>query len=113
MWDAGRVGASAVPFLTDRGWLEVYHGATPEYEYCAGLLLLDRDDPSNVIARSDEPILRPEAPYEIDGFFGGVVFVTGATVTERSVTLYYGASDDTVAAAVATVDELLGTLEDT
>jgi predicted GH43/DUF377 family glycosyl hydrolase len=109
-WDSGRVGASAVPIPTGRGWLEIYHGATPEHEYCAGLLLLDREDPTKILARSEQPILRPTEPYETEGFFGGVIFASGATVRDGKVTLYYGASDDTTAAAEATVEELLSTL---
>jgi predicted GH43/DUF377 family glycosyl hydrolase len=110
MWDSGRVGASAVPFLTDRGWLEIYHGADPENVYCTGLALLDAQDPSRVIARSDDPILVPQTEYEMGGFFGGVIFASGATVVDGQVTLYYGASDDTTAAASASVDELLALL---
>lgn len=110
MWDSGRIGASAVPFLTDRGWLEIYHGADLTYTYCAGLVLLDRENPCKVIGRSERPILRPETKYETSGFFGGVVFASGACVVDRQVTLYYGASDDVTAAAVATVDELLAGL---
>jgi predicted GH43/DUF377 family glycosyl hydrolase len=110
MWDSGRVGASAVPILTERGWLEIYHGADPENVYCTGLMLLDRDDPSRVLARSEVPVLRPEADYEMNGFFGGVVFASGATEVDGVVTLYYGASDDSTAAARATVDELLAML---
>lgn len=114
MWDAGRVGASAVPFMTERGWLEIYHGADEEDRYCAGAALLDRGDPAKVLARSAEPILRPEAKYEVEGFFGGVVFASGAAVTGNGeVTVYYGASDETTCAAVTTVEEILAGLPGT
>ena len=46
-------------------------------QYALGALLLDADDPSIVVGRSREPILAPEAPYEREGFFGGVVFTCG------------------------------------
>jgi predicted GH43/DUF377 family glycosyl hydrolase len=36
MWDGGRIGGGAVPFRTDKGWLELYHGATAEHRYCMG-----------------------------------------------------------------------------
>ncbi|MBA2306027.1 MAG: glycosidase, partial [Acidobacteria bacterium] len=77
-WDDGKVGGGAVPFRVRAGaedaWLAVYHGVTrAPLEYSLGALLLDARDPVHVVARSREPILRPEAPYEREGFFGGVV----------------------------------------
>lgn len=40
-WDSKRVGAGAAPIKTERGWLEIYHGANEENQYCLGALLLD------------------------------------------------------------------------
>ena len=45
--------------------------------------------------RSREPILRPEAPYELEGFFGKVVFTCGALTDGDLVRVYYGAADGT------------------
>ena len=73
-WDSARVGAGAPPIRTERGWLEIYHGATHDHRYCLGALLLDLNDPSKVISRSEEPIMEPIADYEQTGFFGNVVF---------------------------------------
>jgi predicted GH43/DUF377 family glycosyl hydrolase len=110
-WDSGRIGASCVPFRTPAGWLEIYHGADERNRYCLGASLLDLEDPSKVLARSDEPLLWPEAPYEREGFFGDVVFSCGADVAEDgAVTVYYGASDEATCAARTTVEELLAHL---
>ena len=108
MWDSARVGASTVPFLTPEGWVEIYHGADAGNRYCLGAALIDGNDPAKILARSDKPILRPETPYELEGFFGGVVFSCGCDVRDDgAVTLYYGASDESTCAATTTVDELL------
>ncbi len=64
MWDCARVGAGAAPIKTEEGWLEIYHGADFNHRYCLGALLLDLNDPSKVIARSEEPIMEPIAAYE-------------------------------------------------
>ena len=77
MWDSVRVGAGAEPILTEHGWLEIYHGANADHRYCLGALLLDKDDPAKVLARSTQPIMEPSAPYEETGFFGKVVFTNG------------------------------------
>jgi len=96
-WDSGRIGASAVPFLTDYGWLEIYHGADEHNRYCLGAVLLDTEEPWKVLARSPSPILTPEMPYETDGFFGKVVFSCGALVIGTDVQIFYGASDTSIA----------------
>ena len=109
-WDSVRIGAGAEPILTERGWLAIYHGADESSRYCLGALLLDRDDPSKVLARSEEPIMEPTAPYELTGFFGNVVFTNGHTLDGDTVTVYYGASDEVICGATLSIREILGTL---
>ncbi len=110
MWDGSRMGAGAVPFRTDKGWLELYHGATPENRYCMGAVLLDLEDPSRVIARSEKPILEPEMDYEKRGFFGDVVFSCGALAEGDTVKMYYGAADTFMACAELSLREILDSL---
>lgn len=109
-WEGGRIGGGAVPFMTDRGWLEIYHAATPDDRYCLGGVLLDAENPEKVIAKSPHPILEPEAPYETSGFKSNVVFTCGAIVRGDIVTIYYGASDEVMAAAEMSVTEILDSL---
>ena len=110
MWDSARVGAGAAPIRTEKGWLEIYHGANEKHRYCLGALLLDIDDPSIVLARSDEPIVEPMAKYEKTGFFGNVVFTNGHIVNGDEITLYYGASDEVICAARLSISEILSSL---
>jgi predicted GH43/DUF377 family glycosyl hydrolase len=113
MFDGGRIGASCVPIKTRRGWLEIYHGADENNRYCLAAALLDLDDPTRLIARSDLPLMHPSAPYEIEGFFGNVVFSCGAILDESScmVTIYYGAADTCTAGATVSIDTIMGTLK--
>lgn len=110
-WEGGRIGGGAVPFMTERGWLEIYHAATPDDRYCLGGLLLDADHPERVIEKSPEPILEPQAPYEVSGFKENVVFTCGAIVRGDTITIYYGASDEVMAAAEMSVTEILDSLK--
>jgi beta-1,2-mannobiose phosphorylase / 1,2-beta-oligomannan phosphorylase len=110
-WDDGRVGCSAVPFLTDRGWLEIYHGATKDDRYCLGGVLLDRNEPWKIISRSIDPILAPEEDYEVDGFFGNVVFNCGVLTEDGLVKIYYGAADTYVAYAEVELKDIMDNLE--
>ena len=111
MWDEARVGAGAAPVKTSEGWLEIYHGATKEHRYCLGALLLDLDDPSKVLARSEQPIMEPVAPYEQTGFFGNVVFTNGHYVEGDTIYMYYGASDEVICGAKLSIKEVLQTLK--
>lgn len=111
MWDSARVGAGASPIKTTEGWLEIYHGADGNHRYCLGALLLDLNDPSKVLARSDEPLMEPEAAYERTGFFGNVVFTNGHLVQGDTIQLYYGASDEVICGAELSIQSILKTLK--
>ncbi len=110
-WDNGRIGGGAVPFKTEKGWVKIYHAADVNDRYCLGAFLLDAEDPSKVLAKTRKPILQPEEDYEINGFFGNVVFTCGCLVKERRVIVYYGAADDKVCRADFDLDELLAAME--
>jgi beta-1,2-mannobiose phosphorylase / 1,2-beta-oligomannan phosphorylase len=112
-WDDSKIGGGAVPFRVrtgaDNAWLAIYHGVTGSPPtYSLGALLLDGRDPGRVIARSREPILSPEAPYERKGFFGDVVFTCGLLSDGDLVRIYYGAADGVIAVADLSLEEILG-----
>ena len=111
MWDCVRIGAGAVPIKTKEGWLEIYHGADKDNRYCLGAVLLDSDDPSKILARSKEPLLWPEAPYELKGLLGNVVFTCGAIEYKGELLIYYGAADSVTGLAITSVGEILDSLE--
>lgn len=113
-WDELRTGASAVPFRTKHGWLELYHGVDRAGRYAMGAVLLDLGDPSRVIARSPKPILSPEEPFELKGLFNETVFSCGVVPLDdegRTIRMYYGAADSVMAAADFDVQDILDSLE--
>jgi predicted GH43/DUF377 family glycosyl hydrolase len=112
-WDERRTGGSAVPYRTKAGWLVLYHGVDAGNRYCMGGLLLDGDDPTRVLARSPEPILAPDAPFERAGFYGNVVLSCGHVGLDpenRRIRLYYGAADSVTAAADFDTEEIIASL---
>ena len=111
MWDNGRIGCSAVPFLIDEGWMEIYHGASAEDRYCLGAVLLDKDEPWKALARSNIPIIEPETDYELYGFYGNVIFNCGVLYEEEKVKIYYGAADTVMAYAEIELAEILNILK--
>jgi predicted GH43/DUF377 family glycosyl hydrolase len=112
-WDDFRVGGGAPPIETPDGWLIVYHGANRADRYCLGVALLDRDDPSRVLARHAQPLLEPEMDYEKKGFFGNVVFTDGAVVQNGFLRVYYGASDTVTCLADFELEAVLAALRGT
>lgn len=108
LWDSKRVGAGASPIKTEKGWLAIYHGANEAHQYCLGAFLMDLNDPSKVIARTEKPIMIPTEEYELTGFFGNVVFTNGHIIDPDgdTVTIYYGASDEFVCGAQFSIKEI-------
>lgn len=102
-WESDRVGTGTPPVLIDEGWLVLYHGSETSKvagtvgRYAAGAFLLDRDDPSRVLARSREPILLPTRGYETKGFVPNVVFPTAMLDHGDEWQVFYGAADTSVA----------------
>jgi predicted GH43/DUF377 family glycosyl hydrolase len=109
-WDQVKVGASAVPFKTEYGWLEIYHGVGRDNHYCLGAVLLDVSQPWKVIARAEKPIFEPQADYETRGFFGNVVFTCGLLYEQEKLKIYYGAADTAICYAQMPVQDVFESL---
>lgn len=110
-WDDGRIGCSAVPFRIDEGWLEIYHGSSKSNRYCLGAVLLDANEPWKVLARSEKPIIEPETEYELNGFFGNVIFNCGVLYEGGKVKIYYGAADTYIAYAEIELKDIIDSLK--
>ncbi len=110
-WDADKVGAAAPPIEIDAGWLLIYYGekftsAGPLFRL--GAAVLDRDDPSKVLVRSNIPILAPRERYERLGDVGNLVFSCGALLEQdNTLRLYYGGADSCICLGTAPLDEIL------
>ena len=109
-WDEIKIGAGAVPFKTSDGWLEIYHGADRNNRYSLGAVLLDDREPWKVIARTEKPILEPQAACECEGFFGNVVFTCGLLCEDDKVMIYYGAADTTICCAELSMADVIESL---
>lgn len=110
-WDSGRVGAGIPPIKTKDGWLEIYHAADKQSRYCLGAMLLDKDNPTKILKRLADPILKPETNYEKNGFFGEVVFSCGCTLDKDQLTVYYGVADTSMAVCEISLNDILEELK--
>lgn len=104
-----KLGGSAPPLKTDKGWLMLYHGVEDEGlgYYRVGCLLLDLENPLHILGKTPDYILEPEFDYEIEGYYKGCVFPTGNVIKDGTLYVYYGGADKYVGVATAEVDELV------
>jgi len=111
MWDGIKVGITAPPLECDEGWLLLYHAVSAIHNsYRVGAVLLDKNDPSLVLARSADPIFQPEMPYEKEGIVSNVVFPCGAIIRDNKVYIYYGGADTVTGVATMDLDIILNGL---
>lgn len=107
-WDNVKVGISAPPIETEKGWLLLYHGVSePGFVYKLGAMLIDYNDPKNILARTDEPIFEPLEKYETVGRVPNVVFPCGAVLIKETIFIYYGGADTVTGVATMPLKTLL------
>lgn len=109
--ESERVGGGAVPILTDKGWLVIYHSANSAKQYHLAAMVLDKEDVTKVLMRSKEPLLYPEKSYETEGFVNDVVFTCGVIENPSSLDIYYGACDKHIARCTMQMEEIWNNME--
>ena len=117
-----KVGPAAPPVKTDKGWLTLFHAVKKDKRllkngwerrwtkvYSAGIMLLDLKDPTKILGIYDQPLLMPQASYELyDGFRNNTIFPCGMVAEDNGeVKIYYGAADTVTCLATAKTDDLI------
>lgn len=134
-WDSGRVGAGPPPIKTKEGWLLIYHGVRERSAidnsiigrikrllgiknkrliYNAGAVLLDRKNPSKIIAKTKNPIIIPKLKYEKGTFEKkDVIFPTGLVLDKnnKDLLIYSGGGDVVTTVRKINLKEILKNLE--
>jgi predicted GH43/DUF377 family glycosyl hydrolase len=108
-WELIQLGNCGSPIETDAGWLVLSHGVGPMRKYCIGAFLLDRDDPTKVIGRLREPLLKPNQ-NEREGYVPNVVYTCGALVHNGELIIPYGLADHATGFATAPLSEVLAAM---
>jgi predicted GH43/DUF377 family glycosyl hydrolase len=91
-WEFVQIGNCGSPIELDDCWLLLIHGVGPVRKYSIGAVLLDKKDPSKILARSREPLVYPE-PTEREGYVPNVVYTCGAMRHRDLIILPYAVSD--------------------
>lgn len=108
-WESLKIGAGPPPVRVAEGWLLLHHGVDGELEegfglqhaasYAAGAMLLDADDVTRVLARSETPLLAPETVDERTGTVSNVVFPTAIEQVAGIRYVFYGMADARIGVA--------------
>jgi predicted GH43/DUF377 family glycosyl hydrolase len=109
-WEFVQIGNCGSPIELDEGWLLLTHGVGPVRKYSIGAALLDKNDPFKVLARSREPLLRPE-PSEREGYVPNVVYTCGAMRHNDQIILPYAVSDTFSNLATIKISTLLNAMQ--
>ncbi len=89
------------PVVLPEGIFLIYNGADDRLVYSTGWLLFDRNDPTRVLARANQPLFHPVETWEKVGQVPNVVFVEGLVRRGNRWLFYYGGADKYIGVAAA------------
>ena len=93
-----RAGCSSTTACS--GSIEDPFAQNQKVSYAAGAMILDPADPSQVIARSDQPLMAPETEEERSGTVPNVVFPTAIEEVDGKLYVFYGMADAHIGVAL-------------
>jgi len=110
-----QVEVGAAPIKTDQGWLLVYAHIQNYYNNKKAIfgieaVLLDKNNPTIILSRTDKPLLIPKREYEKKGQVPNVIFPSGALIKRSLLRVYYGATDTFSAMAEIRLSKLIKTM---
>lgn len=105
-WEFAKIGNCGSPIETPEGWLLITHGVGSIRKYCIGAVLLDLENPSKVLKRLEQPLLKPEG-NEREGYVPNVVYTCGALLHRDQIVLPYAMSDKASTIATIPLREIL------
>ena len=120
-WERLKIGGGTPPVLIRHGWLIIYHGVSEiakrgsdkhQLCYSAGLMVLAKEHPRQILYRSAAPLLKPDSPQECQGTVPNIVFPTGIDRRDDigapdRFDVYYGMADSRIGVARLDVPEFL------
>ena len=101
----------APPIDIKEGLLTVYSSISKDFKWTISVMLLDKNDPRKVLAKTDIPQLKPERDYELKGDVNNVVFPCGALIDKGRLYVYYGGADTVCAVASESMTAIMKALK--
>ncbi len=108
-WEFVQLGNCGSPIDLGPYWLLLTHGVGSMRRYSIGAALLDKHDPTKVVARSATPLIQGVGA-EREGYVPNVVYTCGGMVHATWIVLPYGVADTFIRFATIDVDALVAHL---
>ncbi|NLZ73626.1 MAG: glycosidase, partial [Bacteroidales bacterium] len=105
-WEFVQIGNCGSPIETDQGWIVMTHGVGNMRQYSIGVMLLDLEDPTKVIAHLEEPLLTANEE-EREGYVPNVIYSCGSILVNDQLVIPYAMSDVASRIAIVDVNDLL------
>jgi predicted GH43/DUF377 family glycosyl hydrolase len=109
-WEFIQIGNCGSPIETEKGWILLTHAVGPMRKYVISAVLLDIDNPSNVIGTLKEPLIQPNKE-EREGYVPNVVYSCGSVRHQNNIIIPYAFSDSACGFATISITELLNKLK--
>ncbi|MFA5646880.1 MAG: glycoside hydrolase family 130 protein [Bacteroidales bacterium] len=104
-WEFVQIGNCGSPIETEKGWLVLTHGVGNMRQYSIGVILLDLNDPTKIIARLEDPLLSANEE-EREGYVPNVIYSCGGMIFNDTLIIPYAMSDSASRLAVVKVNTL-------
>ena len=105
-WEMVQIGNCGSPIELDQGWLLLTHGVGAMRKYSVGAVLLDKEHPERILARTPEPLISAAAE-DREGYVPNVVYTCGALRHGELLFMPYGVADSSVGFAFVPIKELI------
>jgi predicted GH43/DUF377 family glycosyl hydrolase len=109
-WEFVQIGNCGSPLETSKGWLVLTHGVGAMRQYSIGAILLDLENPTQVIARLEEPLIIPNEK-EREGYVPNVVYSCGSLIHNNILVIPYAMSDISSNIATVKVEKLIARMK--
>jgi predicted GH43/DUF377 family glycosyl hydrolase len=109
-WGLVQQGNCGSPLKTEKGWLLITHAVGPIRQYVISAILLDLDQPKNIIGQLKEPLISPNE-NEREGYVPNVVYSCGSIIHNGNLIIPYAMSDSAtsfVTISLAAIFEKMG-----
>ena len=105
-WEFMQIGNCGSPIETEEGWLLLTHGVGPVRQYSIGAILLDIENPSKILGRLKEPLIKWTENTR-SGYVPNVVYTCGALIHKDTLVVPYARSDQQINISLISLSSLL------
>lgn len=103
-FDCMGVEPGATPIIENDRIILIYNGWNENKVHKTGVVVFSKNNPAQVIERSENPIIEPTEKWEINGPVRNVTFAEGIVKFNNEWLIYYGAADKCIGLAKAPIE---------